>query len=450
MIKRILIIMFLPIILALNTNAQEFTLDNIDGLVNGQLPTGSPVYFNFRFTNNTGTYVTGFTNGFRFYSNDGAVWSNLSKPNDGIIYTGAFGSMVDGGVFPNTYSWDGQGADTFSIGGFCLFGPCIWDGFDAIILRLGVVFNYSERGKHFGLDSAFYPPGGTWTWSTTTGQVVPYWNGPHNFTIYELPCLRPVFHNCYDFGDVTNCKPLSSNFSASNMSGSNEPITFSLIYGPGQVNPNTGYWTYTPSLADVGVFDVVVQAYSAEEDCITYCCAKKGNFTNLPPDFPDACGTLTFLPQGFTANLSCTADPQDCDELTYSVYNVSPEPDGTYSMDAVTGLLSFSPAYTDLGNYQFQVQVTDGALMRGCSITFNVLENCCDIRGDINHSGGPTPIGISDLTFLVDYLFNQGSIPVCMDEMDINNNQTISIADLTFLVDYLFGNGPAPVPCSSK
>ncbi|MEA1981573.1 MAG: hypothetical protein U9N54_11465 [candidate division Zixibacteria bacterium] len=450
MFKRILTIVLISVILSLSINAQEFTLDNITGQVTpGQLPTGTPLYFNFRFTNNLGTDVTGFTNGFRFYSNDDATWTNISEPYGTYsFYTGAFGSMVDGGIFPDTFSWDGQEADTFSIGGFCMFGSCIPHGFDEIVLSVGVVFNSSENGKHFGLDSCFYPPGGDWLWNTSSGSVAPYWDGPHNYTIEELPCLHPVFLHCGDIGDVTNCMPLSSNFVAYNMSGSSEPITYSLIYGPGQVDPNTGRWTYEPSEADVGLFDVVVQATSAEEECISFCCAKKGNFTNLPPDFPAACASYTYIVQEFTATLSCEADPQDCDELTYSVYDVSPVPDGIYSMDAVTGLLSFTPAATDLGNFQFQVQVTDGYFTLGCPITFNVFENCCDIRGDVDHSGGPTPIGISDLTFLVDYLFNQGATPTCMDEADIDNNQSITISDLTYLVDYLFITGdPAPVAC---
>lgn len=73
-------------------------------------------------------------------------------------------------------------------------------------------------------------------------------------------------------------------------------------------------------------------------------------------------------------------------------------------------------------------------------------ELCCSIRGDIDHNGaGPD---ISDLVYLVDYMFNTGNPPLCPEEADVNNDGVgPDISDLVFLVSYMFGSGEAPAEC---
>ena len=63
-------------------------------------------------------------------------------------------------------------------------------------------------------------------------------------------------------------------------------------------------------------------------------------------------------------------------------------------------------------------------------------------RGDSDFSGH---IGISDLTYMVDYLFNSGSEPIpLIDAGDFNCSFDIGISDLTTFVNYLFESGPSP------
>lgn len=74
-------------------------------------------------------------------------------------------------------------------------------------------------------------------------------------------------------------------------------------------------------------------------------------------------------------------------------------------------------------------------------------DDCCYIRGDVNHSGDAIP-DISDLVFLVDYMFAGGSAPVCWMEADVDGDgEIINISDLVYLVTYIFLGGAAPVPC---
>lgn len=76
--------------------------------------------------------------------------------------------------------------------------------------------------------------------------------------------------------------------------------------------------------------------------------------------------------------------------------------------------------------------------------------NCCVgiIRGNINGDPGDG-IDVSDVTFLVNYMFKGGSTPPCPDETNVDGagGSQVNIADLTLLVSYMFKSGPAPAAC---
>ncbi|HOP07941.1 MAG TPA: hypothetical protein PLF13_11700 [candidate division Zixibacteria bacterium] len=78
------------------------------------------------------------------------------------------------------------------------------------------------------------------------------------------------------------------------------------------------------------------------------------------------------------------------------------------------------------------------------------ISGCCQHIGDINHSGtGPD---ISDLVYLVAYMFQGGPEPVCFEpnggEADINGSGSgPDISDLVYLVAYMFQGGAAPANC---
>ena len=66
-------------------------------------------------------------------------------------------------------------------------------------------------------------------------------------------------------------------------------------------------------------------------------------------------------------------------------------------------------------------------------------------RGDNNFSGG---VDISDLTYMVDYLFVGGGAPLPIAEAgDLDCSLDVKISDLTSFVEYLFNGGPYP-PCN--
>lgn len=76
--------------------------------------------------------------------------------------------------------------------------------------------------------------------------------------------------------------------------------------------------------------------------------------------------------------------------------------------------------------------------------SIEIVETCCVLRGDVNHSGGRD---ISDLTYLVEYLWGGGPVPLCPSEGDVNGSGGIDVSDVSYFVDYLFGGGSDPADC---
>lgn len=75
---------------------------------------------------------------------------------------------------------------------------------------------------------------------------------------------------------------------------------------------------------------------------------------------------------------------------------------------------------------------------------------CCvpPLRGNIN-SDPDDLITVSDLTFIVNYLFGGGPFPSCDEESNFNgsSNNFTDINDVTALVEYLFNQGAPPANC---
>ena len=77
---------------------------------------------------------------------------------------------------------------------------------------------------------------------------------------------------------------------------------------------------------------------------------------------------------------------------------------------------------------------------------------CCTDRGNIDDVVGVAgPIDISDLTFLVAYIFQSGQVIPCPEQGNVDGITGVAgpvdVADLTYLVAYLFQGGPAPPAC---
>ena len=73
---------------------------------------------------------------------------------------------------------------------------------------------------------------------------------------------------------------------------------------------------------------------------------------------------------------------------------------------------------------------------------------CVGMRGNINGDVLDN-IDITDLVYMVNYMFQGGPEPPCLKEANVNGDllENIDIADLIYLVNYMFQGGPEPVIC---
>lgn len=77
---------------------------------------------------------------------------------------------------------------------------------------------------------------------------------------------------------------------------------------------------------------------------------------------------------------------------------------------------------------------------------------CINSRGNVN-SDPDDKVNVSDVTFIVSYLFGipAGPPPLCVQEGNANGDpdEKINVSDLTYLTAFLFGipSGPAPPLC---
>jgi hypothetical protein len=176
----------------------RFSLDHVTGLDGGKLLTGTPITFHIRWTTPGAPNVArliGHTNGFRVYSDDGAVFTpitwlpyrDFSKTPPVVVelFAGWSTAIWDYSCDFNPYGVDGIGADTIGFAGTKKYGG-IGPGFDEVVFEITTQVDAQQAGMHLCLDSSFYPPTNEWLWSSDTGDpgdILPAWDGPHCYEI---------------------------------------------------------------------------------------------------------------------------------------------------------------------------------------------------------------------------------------------------------------------------
>jgi len=199
------------------------SLDHVDGEISpGVITTGDSITFYLRFTNNTANPILDLSNGFRIYSTDGAQWGNTFFDTTGTLDTSHFYL----GIFTNTYSADGSGADTVGTLATTFFPDAGMPvGFDdvAFTITIGPISS-AYVGKTICLDSCFYGPAGSWKWQVDgLSHYAPDWGGPYCFTIEE-PILE-VAPDTLNFSVYQwSPYPVCGSFHVSETSGANIPF----------------------------------------------------------------------------------------------------------------------------------------------------------------------------------------------------------------------------------
>ncbi len=116
------------------------------------------------------------------------------------------------------------------------------------------------------------------------------------------------------------------------------------------------------------------------------------------------------------------------------------EEEVTIALDGYTsGTLSRLP------NFEGEMAAYAPVTVDGCI----VYGDCCQgFRGNVD-ADPDDRIDISDLVYLVDYMFSDGPEPTCWKEANVNGDllEQVDIDDLVYLVDYMFNNGLEPPAC---
>lgn len=132
--------------------------------------------------------------------------------------------------------------------------------------------------------------------------------------------------------------------------------------------------------------------------------------------------------------------------------------DTKVQLAAATADDSISIAAQPEGDFWYHVRGTDaqGQVSHWSNlakVTVSASTGCCLAdRGNVNDDL-EDKVNISDVTFLVDYLFGipAGAAPACLEEGNVNGDpeEKINVSDVTYLIAYLFNvpSGPAPPAC---
>ncbi len=145
--------------------------------------------------------------------------------------------------------------------------------------------------------------------------------------------------------------------------------------------------------------------------------------TSIPP-IPAGSGLLGNL--HFSYNLNISPQLVTIDTITILV-------------DDIEYATRFSDALSNDFTPQFQKGYLDIKQAFGC---------CVGMRGNVDNGPDELP-NVSDLTYLIAYLFQGGPPADCPTEADVDGvgGPEPNVADVTYLVSFLFQGGPDPAPC---
>ena len=158
-------------------------------------------------------------------------------------------------------------------------------------------------------------------------------------------------------------------------------------------------------------------------------------------------------------NGNFSADPRFCypDTGNYNIYSNSPCAPANNSCSLLIGALDVECVCVDTDDDGFgdPEHTQNDCPDDNCPNIYNPDQAdtdgdgignacCCVTRADINRDGSTD---VSDLAYMVDYLFRSGQEPGCPDEVDLDASGGINVTDLAYLIDYLFQGGPEPAPC---
>ncbi len=221
-------------------------------------------------------------------------------------------------------------------------------------------------------------------------------------------------------------------------------------------------WTVDPPLAEDGQYWWRSRSFDGYEYSVYSATGMfYVNSVNQPPasfsllDPVDAETGVSTFPR-LTWQSAIDSDPGD--SVRYTLWTDTDPNFGSYTetADLPDTFRTLTYELAEHQTYYWKVQALD----RSDSVTWSSevysftvgIATCCVDRGnvdDIISAGGP--VDVSDLTFLVNFLFKGGPTPPCEDAGNVDGTVgvggPIDVSDLTYLVTYLFQGGPIMPSC---
>ncbi len=273
-------------------------------------------------------------------------------------------------------------------------------------------------------------------------------SGGTNFEPVSINMLDPLFPNLFDhvFGVIINSDGIGTDtvgVGGSGLMGFGIPdgydtLTYRIITGGVQEGETlcidssffglAGTWKWAGTGGDV------YPDWSGQI-CLTAVCPP----SCIPPSFTNNIDTIK---SSSCEKISFHFDAQNS-ELTISDvrYFII---DGPGSIDSLTGLWTYTIPSQESGGYDTLIVGSYDLLTCKCNIitSSSVLYFRDIFPADINDD---CRTDISDLVWLVQYLFNSGLPPSPLMSADLNGDSEIDISDLVWMANYMFRNGPPPI-----
>ena len=148
-------------------------------------------------------------------------------------------------------------------------------------------------------------------------------------------------------------------------------------------------------------------------------------------------GTIFVSSDDFSPSVSFWND--FCDEVAFNAGCPDPGADACLDVDLGPGTYTVVVSSDDInpaGAFSVSVEERDDEIVV-------VPKNPSDVfsRGDVDSSG---IVDLTDAVQILNYLFQGGAQPGCMETADVNNDTNVNLTDPVFLLTYLFLGGEPP------